>query len=349
MQINRLCALIRQRVSVQLLESIDPEERAEILVAALYELSRSVFPLLGPPRRSREYLIGQGAVSELISFLAIALIRAQARRGVAVLSEVAEGCLDPQLRRKLTVYAHELLAKSQRGQAPSRSPVAGYRWAWWLLPMVAAALVLYFGSAQPLADRDPGLQDGGEVAVQEAESAAAAPSRGPAPPPAAGRGAGDGALGQERAEQPPRQAERAAAEPVASGAPVEQATRVRVVNNQVLVPVLVKNGGEAVPLELVLDTGASRTVIHDTLASRLQIDLRQAKSSLFEVADGRAIRLHLAKVESLAVGPFALAPAELELIAYNGNEGAGDGLLGMDFLGKHRYQIDMEHEVIRWY
>jgi hypothetical protein len=39
----------------------------------------------------------------------------------------------------------------------------------------------------------------------------------------------------------------------------------------------------------------------------------------------------------------------VDFIPYQGTEGLHDGLLGMDFLGKHRYQIDMEHELIRWF
>ena len=51
-------------------------------------------------------------------------------------------------------------------------------------------------------------------------------------------------------------------------------TKVKIANNQVLVPVLLKNGGETVKVELVLDTGSTRTSLHEGLVSRLRIDLR---------------------------------------------------------------------------
>ena len=116
-----------------------------------------------------------------------------------------------------------------------------------------------------------------------------------------------------------------------------------------LVQVLLKNGGETLRAVLVLDTGSSRTSIHEGLANRLRIDLRQAKVSQAELADGRLIRSRSATIDSLAVGPFAMNSAEVDLIPYKGSDGVHDGLLGMDFLAKHRYQIDMEREIIRWF
>lgn len=347
MEIHRLCAMIRQRVSVELLESLDAEERSQILIAALYELSRSVLPLLGPPRRSLEYLDRQGTVLDLISFIAIPLVRGQERRGVAVLSELAEGCLDPLLKKKLTVYAHELLAKSNRPQAAAAAAVARRRRSWLLPAFSAAALLFYLGwAAHP--GKEPREGKNGAASVPRAGADATGIKHGSEPVPAADRLAGEGAASRQRSGESVGPAERRAA---ASGAaqPGDQVTAVRIVNNQVLVPVLLKNAGETVQVELVLDTGANRTVIHDTFAGRLQIDLRLAKGAMSEVADGRVIHSRVARIDSLSVGPFALAPVELELIAYTGREGVRDGLLGMDFLGRHRYQIDMEHELIRWF
>jgi hypothetical protein len=131
--------------------------------------------------------------------------------------------------------------------------------------------------------------------------------------------------------------------------PAEQATKVRIVNNQVLVPVTLKNGVETIRLELVLDTGATCTSIHEGIAPRLGLDLNSAELTLSEVADGRTISSRRVTVESLAVGPFTVPLAPVELMPFKGDAPAHSGLLGMDFLGKHRYQIDMEHELIRWF
>ncbi len=344
--------MIRQRVSVELLKTIDPEERGDVLIAALYEVSNSVLPLLGSPSGSREYLDRQAAVLDLITFVAIPLVRGRDRRGVAVLAEIAEGCLDPLLRKKLTVYAHELLAKSNQCQPAASTPQSGSRSGWLLAAFAVAVLVLFFvwprGSIAPTDGAAGEVDD--PAATPSAEVAPAVVYRGapPAPPEAGTAPAQDGVGGALSVERGAR-AERIEVEPAGAAAPGEQVTRVRIVNNQVMVPVLLKNGSESVALELVLDTGSTRTVLHDGLASRLQIDLRQSKGTMSEVADGRMIRSRLARIDALAVGPFVMAPAEIELITFNGAEGSRDGLLGMDFLGKHRYQIDMERELIRWF
>lgn len=347
MEIHHLCAALKQRVSVALLEASDREEMTEVVIAAFYELARTVLPLLGAPGRSREYLARQGAVLEMVTFLAMPLIRGgvEARRGVAVLAEIGEGCLDPLVKKKLTVYAHELLAKSGGRRVETPAGRGGTRLCWLLLPVAALLLVLYRYAPSAVPAAAPQGRASAASSLPEAgPSLPALPVEAPQPAPprsdeVAVRGRGEETVGEEggAGERPSPQAR------------TEWITRVRIVNRQVLVPVTLKNGAENVTVQLVLDTGASRTVIHDALAVRLRIDPRLAKPAVSEVADGRVIRSRIARIDSLSVGPFLLAPAELELIAYTGADGVRDGLLGMDFLGLHRYQIDMERALIRWF
>ncbi|HBG05374.1 MAG: hypothetical protein A2075_15755 [Geobacteraceae bacterium GWC2_58_44] len=361
MDVYQLCNALKQRVTVELQEAVDPAEKGEILVAALYELSRSVLPELGAPKTSRAYHDGQGAVLDLITFIAIPLIRVgvQQQRGVAVLSEIAEGCLDPLLKKKLAVYAQELLAKSKNREVRHCGP-QGRPWFPWLAGSVAAAVLAVYFSWQSVG---PGAKPKVLTVAAAPQAAPVAPAAPQAPvcTPPVERAAGDAAGARERSEEEARKADRPAADGGAAAAQRvaqlqgaassqgEQTTRVRIVNNQVLVPVTLKNGGATVRVELVLDTGATRTAIHEGITGRLPIDLRLARNSQAIVADGRVIRSRIAKVDFLGVGPFAMASLEVELIPYHGSEGMHDGLLGMDFLGKHRYQIDMEHELIRWF
>jgi hypothetical protein len=343
------CRALKDIVGVDLQGALDARERGEVLIAALYEMSRSVLPELGPPRKSREYQEAQAAVLELISFIAMPLMRGSAvdGRGVAVLAEVAEGCLDPLLKKKFAVYAQQLLAKSRPGG--QYAPRARLAWLPWLLGLAGSIALLALNLRWPEATQLVKPQ-GGRLAttaptpasrVQEANSAVVSPQ--PISPPA----------GQVASAVPAAAAATEIPTPIFSireaASPAEQTTRVRIINNQILVPVTLRNAGETVRIELVLDTGATRTSVHEELASRLRVDLRQVRFFQSELADGKLVRSYSASVDSLGVGPFTMAPAELGFIPYQGSDGLYDGLLGMDFLGKHRYQIDMEHELIRWF
>lgn len=348
MDIQFRCGAQKERVRAELQEAAGTWERDEILIAALYELSRSVLSELGRPVQSPEYLDRQLAVLELISFIAISLIRncTGDTRGVAVLTEIGEGCHDPVLKKKLSVYAQELLVKSRSGV--QNKPRGSRRRIAWLLGAGAASILALFLSLpeppHPLRERKaPPETAPASLTATPLSYQAAAPESAPAESAPA-----VAATGRERNEAPP--APQVQAAPEGKGAqPAEQSTKVRIANNQVLVPVVLKNGGETVRVELMLDTGSTRTSIHEGLAGRLRIDLRQAKQTQSEVADGRIIRSRSTVIEALGVGPFSMTSAEVDLIPYKGTEGFHDGLLGMDFLGRHRYQIDMEHELIRWF
>ena len=351
MDVQYRCGALKDRVAAELPEALDSLERGEILRAALYEMSRTVIPALGRPGKSQEYLEGQAAVSELISFIAIPLIRnsTQDSSGVAVLTEIAEGCLDPLLKKKLSIYAQELLAKSR----PQPQNVGlGWRDACLLLGMVATALLAVY---LLMPETQPSTEVAARNLTAPSNPAPVVPPDSEAVRPAAPQPASSGpaspvaVASRERADPAPERPQQQVPEVKVAALSTEQVTRVRVVNNQVLVPVTLKNGGETVKVELVLDTGSTRTSIHEALASRLRIDLRLARVSQSEVADGRIIRSRSVTLDSVGVGPFSLASAEVDLIPYKGSDGVHDGLLGMDFLGKHRYQIDMERELIRWF
>jgi len=344
LDIHHLCARLKERVAADLQQVSDPRAEGEILIAAFYEMSRSVLVALGSPGKSPQYRQGQGAVLELISFLAIRLIRGAVpeRRGVAVLSELREGCLDPQLKKALSVYAQELLAKSSPHPPP---PARGQRRAWLAGLSALAALALCLASLKGPDRRLQAPLIAAAPAVAPASSAATpAPVAVSSPPAYAGEGGG-----RQPSEAGSRQAEPPLSPSGQLNSQGEQTTRVRIVNNQVLVPVTIENQGQSVRLELLLDTGATRTALHDRIKSRLPIDLHEARSSQAELADGRLIVSRLAVVDVLLVGPHALASAELQFIPFHGGAARHDGLLGMDFLGSHRYQIDMEHELIRWF
>jgi hypothetical protein len=342
MNLEELCANLKERLTVELHQVTDPGEREAMLIEALYQLDRSVLPRLGPPKSSQQYADSQKAVLDLVSFIAIALIKcAKAPRGVAVLSEIGEGCRDPLLRKKFSTYATELMATVDMRPQPSAASAHRHLLAAVVSVVVTMASLCFMLSLwmrERVAERPATATvmetPPSSTSYRASGLASSVPAViGPAPI----REIAESAL-----------IERPAQDPWGTPGQGEQVTRVRVVNNQVLVPVTLKNGAESVRLELLLDTGATRTAVHENLAGKLKIDLRTAKQSQSEVADGRMITSRVARIDALVVGPFAMG-AEVELIPYKGSEGIHDGLLGMDFLAKHRYQIDMERELIRWF
>jgi hypothetical protein len=122
-------------------------------------------------------------------------------------------------------------------------------------------------------------------------------------------------------------------------------TNVVVGNNRVLVPVDIMRGYRTFRLNLLLDTGASVTVIHsDALPF---FDKTFKKSSYARVAGGGKIKTWAYNVENLLFGPYELPGKQVTMIEHEG-ESDYDGLLGMDILSRSPYQIDFNNHKIIW-
>jgi predicted aspartyl protease len=125
-----------------------------------------------------------------------------------------------------------------------------------------------------------------------------------------------------------------------------QETRVTIANNQILVPVSFSNGGLEVATQLVLDTGATHTVIYRSFASQLNIvSLAKGQS---KVAGGQSVFSEVGKVDSMKVGPVLARDVSVIIMSFEGPPTAYSGLLGMDFLSRVEYAIDYENQAIRW-
>jgi clan AA aspartic protease (TIGR02281 family) len=127
-----------------------------------------------------------------------------------------------------------------------------------------------------------------------------------------------------------------------------KSTSVRIRNNQALVPVRFSYRNSTVEAWLLLDTGATTTMISTSLADRLGIRPDSTESRLSQVADGRVVQTFRTRVDSMAVGPKLKYNAEVAIMPSNGPDMGFDGLLGMNFLGEFRYHLDINNQMIEW-
>jgi len=123
-------------------------------------------------------------------------------------------------------------------------------------------------------------------------------------------------------------------------------TRVTIINNQIIVPVSFSNGGLEAATQLILDTGATHTVIYRSFASQLNI-LSLAKGQS-KVASGLSVFSEVGKVDSMKVGPIQARDFPVIIMSFEGPPTFYSGLLGMDFLSRVEYVLDYENQVIRW-
>ena len=123
-------------------------------------------------------------------------------------------------------------------------------------------------------------------------------------------------------------------------------TSVTIDNNRILVPVTLVNNGVELAVNLLLDTGASKIVLHRDVADQLNIITLQ--KGLAQVAGGQNIRVETGQVNYFKVGPFNMEKATVLIMPYEGPAVSYSGLLGMNFLKNVQYTIDYQNQLIRW-
>ena len=124
-------------------------------------------------------------------------------------------------------------------------------------------------------------------------------------------------------------------------------TRISIVNNVIIVPVVFRNRGRKVKARMILDTGASVTTLYAGLASQLHLNKNKLTKAMSINANGVPSDSLLTKVDHIEVDNKILANSEVVVISSHSNIGA-DGLLGNSFLRFFNFTIDYEKQLLRW-
>jgi predicted aspartyl protease len=125
-------------------------------------------------------------------------------------------------------------------------------------------------------------------------------------------------------------------------------TKVTVLGDSVLVPVTLVYQSNPVDVQLLLDTGASGTLINTDVADRLNINLSTARKIRGRVVGGAIIEGHQVTLSRITVGPHIKENIAVSIVPHKGPAAPYDGLLGMDVLRGLKYSIDFEKQIIIW-
>jgi len=122
-------------------------------------------------------------------------------------------------------------------------------------------------------------------------------------------------------------------------------TPVLIRGRQVFVPVRLSHGGAETDAMLLLDTGATTSVITPEVAARLKIG--ETDTVRVGVVGGRVLKVKRLLLSGMQVGPVNRERQEVVIIRQRSGE-MGDGLLGMSFLAGLKYTIDFEKQTLNW-
>ena len=147
---------------------------------------------------------------------------------------------------------------------------------------------------------------------------------------------------QQAAER--EEAERKMEEQLAGQKKLE--TAITVEGNRIFVPVTLGNNGIEVEAVLLLDTGASQTVVHREVA--VQLNIIALKKGLSQVAGGQQIYTEMGKIDYLKIGPHTLKNASVLIINHEGPPVNFKGMLGMNHLKNFQYRLNFKKQVIHW-
>jgi len=133
--------------------------------------------------------------------------------------------------------------------------------------------------------------------------------------------------------------------PQSKVAPKTLETKFTLQKNRILLPVEIVGTRGRARVHLIMDTGAQRTLLWRSALPSIGLR-RIGRVRAAGIAGSKYASSVRAK--SINVGPYRLKDAEVAVMTPGRYQKDYDGLLGMDFLMKVRYEIDYERLVIIW-
>lgn len=124
-------------------------------------------------------------------------------------------------------------------------------------------------------------------------------------------------------------------------------TPVRMIHNRIEVPVKIVFGTRSTKLTLVLDTGASSTVMYRKALQKVRVPIRSGQRTA-RVADGSQVKTQQASLTRMEIGPYKINNFMVNVIDFSGVPIGTQGLLGMDILSNTEYKLDKKGSRIIW-
>ncbi len=116
--------------------------------------------------------------------------------------------------------------------------------------------------------------------------------------------------------------------------------------NRVLVPVEIGHFGRKVQTNLLFDTGASFTILHQSVARKIMLSGTETREAV--VVGGSRIPIRIAEVDYIQIGPYRITNADVAIVRSQGPDLGHQGLLGMNILRNLDYTLDVNRGVIVW-
>jgi predicted aspartyl protease len=134
-----------------------------------------------------------------------------------------------------------------------------------------------------------------------------------------------------------------ASSPVDTRPPLAIEVPIQVIHNVVFVAASVNGGASAL---LLVDTGASSTILTPRLLKRLEVVVpADAPRRTFTVVGGEKLDVPFIKIATMAIGEVTLKDQEVGVYEINPEASVLDGLLGGDIL--HRFRVTLDRTAKR--